>query len=380
MTEDEQDFYTRCPHCNTMFRVLERAIEASQGWVKCGRCHKVFDCRDHEVDAAEFQKDEQEVSKEDNPPPPQAPSVASKADLFDDNDPQLAMFGGARPAKNAPGKPVKPAPAPESGVTDSTETPGAPKLEPPESDATQSGNGQVKAEVSVVAPAKMEPGFLRIDEENGSHTPQLVAENRRKQQEAQQPSKRKEEPVKTENPWLSRTIQAGAQSWKKEKNRFKPQRKYSAAILSVLLLALLLWQVAIVSYSRLSSYRFMSGPLSLVCSVLTCNATTPPITNELDILYANLRRHASRPNVISISAKLINYSNGNIDMPVIRLDLTDAGDQVIASRLIDLGDNPQYVEPPVSELAPGQDVTMTFNIDNPDPAIQGFELGFAGSE
>ncbi len=33
---------TRCPSCGTVFRVGEDQLQSSEGWVRCGRCHGVF--------------------------------------------------------------------------------------------------------------------------------------------------------------------------------------------------------------------------------------------------------------------------------------------------------------------------------------------------
>jgi predicted Zn finger-like uncharacterized protein len=35
--------YTRCPHCDTYFRVSREQLQASSGQVRCGRCQQVFD-------------------------------------------------------------------------------------------------------------------------------------------------------------------------------------------------------------------------------------------------------------------------------------------------------------------------------------------------
>jgi predicted Zn finger-like uncharacterized protein len=35
--------YTRCPHCDTVFRVTPPQLQSSGGQVRCGRCDKVFD-------------------------------------------------------------------------------------------------------------------------------------------------------------------------------------------------------------------------------------------------------------------------------------------------------------------------------------------------
>jgi predicted Zn finger-like uncharacterized protein len=36
---------TRCPRCETAFRVTENQLQARVGQVRCGRCHSVFDAR-----------------------------------------------------------------------------------------------------------------------------------------------------------------------------------------------------------------------------------------------------------------------------------------------------------------------------------------------
>lgn len=33
---------TRCPHCNTIFKVVQDQLKVSEGWVRCGRCTEVF--------------------------------------------------------------------------------------------------------------------------------------------------------------------------------------------------------------------------------------------------------------------------------------------------------------------------------------------------
>ncbi|GAA0767828.1 zinc-ribbon domain-containing protein [Ideonella azotifigens] len=33
---------TRCPACGTVFRVVQDQLKVSQGWVRCGQCHEVF--------------------------------------------------------------------------------------------------------------------------------------------------------------------------------------------------------------------------------------------------------------------------------------------------------------------------------------------------
>ena len=45
---------TRCPQCETTFRVIPDQLKLAQGWVRCGRCTRVFEADQHlfEVPAA----------------------------------------------------------------------------------------------------------------------------------------------------------------------------------------------------------------------------------------------------------------------------------------------------------------------------------------
>jgi predicted Zn finger-like uncharacterized protein len=42
---------TRCPACQTVFRVVPDQLRVSEGWVRCGRCAEVFNASEHFVDA-----------------------------------------------------------------------------------------------------------------------------------------------------------------------------------------------------------------------------------------------------------------------------------------------------------------------------------------
>jgi predicted Zn finger-like uncharacterized protein len=42
---------TQCPHCSTLFRVTEAALNAAQGKVRCCLCRQVFDANAHQVTA-----------------------------------------------------------------------------------------------------------------------------------------------------------------------------------------------------------------------------------------------------------------------------------------------------------------------------------------
>lgn len=97
---------TRCPACNTVFRVVQDQLRVSEGWVRCGRCSEVFNAVEHMVNTA---------SAAPVPPvPPASPDFAAPrvqttststsgsaipAAAEDDN---LSAFKTAAPAPAAP--------------------------------------------------------------------------------------------------------------------------------------------------------------------------------------------------------------------------------------------------------------------------------------
>jgi predicted Zn finger-like uncharacterized protein len=62
---------TRCPHCQTTFRVSQAQLDAAQGKVRCGKCQQVFNAREHINPPAETASDNSVSKKAAPTPPPQ---------------------------------------------------------------------------------------------------------------------------------------------------------------------------------------------------------------------------------------------------------------------------------------------------------------------
>lgn len=43
---------TRCPNCNTLFRITETQLEIADGMVRCGYCREVYDAKQYQTDNA----------------------------------------------------------------------------------------------------------------------------------------------------------------------------------------------------------------------------------------------------------------------------------------------------------------------------------------
>lgn len=86
----EPETLTRCPYCQTRFRVTPRQIEAARGRVRCGHCLYVFNAVEH----AEPEEDATPESQSTAPPEPSSGTETDADDLvFDDNPEEDARDG-----------------------------------------------------------------------------------------------------------------------------------------------------------------------------------------------------------------------------------------------------------------------------------------------
>ncbi len=407
-----------------MFRVSTQMLEMGQGWVKCGRCKKVFDSDQNQVEPSAFlkTKESSDIGDQTEKTRFSSLSVQEKSDSTDlkakpegqasetGSGDQTEKIESSRPAaeKKSANLGVESKQERQLSFIESKEDK---KLETSEPQATLVGKkaDEIKtdkriekqtdkmassAEVVVkisqqkITPAEQEEkttlklSTREINRPVSEETPLTVKPSttsvrptrERTLTEQQKMNAKAEKKRKAEKSQWTKMILAQAQSWKSEKNRFQSRRSYTAILVMIGLLALLIWQVAIVNYSKLANYNFLAGPLKLTCAMVSCNKEKPASEHQFEILHASLRPHQTSPGVITISANLINYSNSDKLLPSIRLDLTDANDVVVASRTINLVDNPQYIDPAISQLAPGQDVKLKLDIDRPVRSAVGFEL------
>lgn len=67
---------TRCPHCQTRFRVTEQQLGVASGKVRCGNCMDVFNARDHAVPSSSAVASAQSATLQGRTPPKPAPVPA----------------------------------------------------------------------------------------------------------------------------------------------------------------------------------------------------------------------------------------------------------------------------------------------------------------
>ena len=63
---------TRCPACQTLFKVVADQLRISEGWVRCGQCGEVFDASNQLLPSASSVEPLQEISPTPEPTLPEA--------------------------------------------------------------------------------------------------------------------------------------------------------------------------------------------------------------------------------------------------------------------------------------------------------------------
>lgn len=90
-----EEKFTRCPGCNTVFRVTDAQLELRDGQVRCGHCRTVFDGRERLISLAPVQPAEGDAPLDElaegpptvtlrsaralDPPPPEAPPAVPES-------------------------------------------------------------------------------------------------------------------------------------------------------------------------------------------------------------------------------------------------------------------------------------------------------------
>lgn len=125
---------TRCTHCGTIFKVVQDQLKVSEGWVRCGRCHEVFNALpalfdlDTEAPPPRQVPPQPASSPAPSTPPPQAPArppvapaAASHAPMSWSRTQPSGLASAPMAASGAPPVPPRapsqPAPTPISAHT-----------------------------------------------------------------------------------------------------------------------------------------------------------------------------------------------------------------------------------------------------------------------
>lgn len=354
---------TRCPSCNTVFRVVPDQLRVSEGWVRCGRCAEVFNAAaaliDLETGKPQPPPADLRIQRAPPPPPPApkpagsaataatadggidlpldmpaaAPATAQRADgealpTVDDSASRFAhdfapdFVPDSLPhSGHAPDSAPGPAETPRTGSAPGPDAPlesaGPP---PPGPTRTRNKKPRPKADPTRAAPAATQPGFLRQAERNAR--------------------------------WSRTPVRAAL--------------GFAAVLGTVALVGQVL-----IEYRELAAARFPALRPALVqsCAWLGCRVGAAMSIDGLTVESSGLVR-VERSNLYRLNVALRNRRDIELALPALELSLTDGQGQLLSRRVL------RTSELGLSQgtLAPGRDLALQATLQLATEPVAGYTI------
>lgn len=365
---------TRCPGCETTFRVTAEQLKARHGKVRCGACQKVFNALDTLVEApvvvptpvppaeeaatavvtdgASSAPDAMNAGAIDATYPDQeAPSSADEPPETAAAIPAEVLVEAHPPLEDSTVLPAESASPPselgidseiaaEAPATSSTETSVELSSEPAElasMNPTAAWTSAESVETAAGAPPQADPAPPAADlpEADRFADPNLVA------------------PLLTEPP--------------------RRTRRWPWLLGAVMALATLALQVAMHFRTEIVVLHPETRPAFLAaCDLLACQLRLPRKAALMSIETSDL--HPDADGRLTLSATLKNRAPFAQEYPALELTLTDTADRALVRRVLAPAD---YLSPrllPDTGLAAGKEVPVDLSIEAPEVAAAGYRL------
>lgn len=309
---------TRCPSCNTMFRVTPQQLQAQQGKVRCGRCMMVFDG---------FK------------------GLATLPDLAPGESREPSMIDAAAPSAAAVA-PDQPAAGPTGGKARPFEIELPPalaefRMEPPEPPAAPS-------EAQLPAPAAE-----LVPEAAPEATPFAGAP----------------QPVATEDELFGQ--EAGPEP---EPEPRRGSRLWGLG--SVVLLFALAAQAAYFYRSDLAvKYPGLKPVLAQMCVVVGCGVPLPQRPKLINVEASDLQIiDPARPSMIQLTATLRNHAGYDLAYPALDLVLTNSREHTLARRIFMPEEYLERGKNVKSGIPANAEITVHLDLDTGSLGAAGFRL------
>jgi len=309
---------TRCPSCNTVFRVTPQQLQAHQGEVRCGRCMMVFDGFKGLAMLPEPAPSEPEV-------PAASPTPVAPQPVLPD-----------QPAAAQP----EPVAYHDQGMTES----------PPESPSEP-----------------VAPGFEF--EPVSSPAPELVAAQ-------PEPRDRADDLQPKTSPVAARPVAVHEEMRVEEGGVDLARRTRLWAAGSVFLLLALAGQASYLYRVELAAnYPALKPVLMKMCEAAGCNVPLPQRPKLVYIEASDMQGiDPARPGVIQLTATLRNHAGYDVAFPALDLVLTNTREHSLARRIFMPGEYLARGRDVKSGIPASAEVTIHLELDTGNLGAAGFRL------
>jgi predicted Zn finger-like uncharacterized protein len=303
---------TRCPACDTVFRISPPQLLAQNGTVRCGRCLTVFDGFKTLSTAPDFEASESAA-------PDAAAANASTAEST-----------------------MSVAAAPEIAATDSVPVPMPSSPEPTFELESVSATELAAAAVPIPEPAA-KSGVAEETRDFGPAPEQLTLED---------------------HLFLEETREANAR-----------RRRLWGAGAALLLLALTAQAVYAYRGEIAAYYPGVRPYLARMCDTLHCAINLPQRPRVIAIEASDLQAtDPARPGAIHLTATVRNHGSHDVGFPALDLVLTNTRDHTLARRIFLPHDYLEPGRDPRAGIPANAEMTINLDLDTGDLNAAGFRL------
>ncbi len=334
---------TRCPYCQSWFRVRAEQLSIAHGRVTCGTCDRVFSALATLVD------DE--------------PAAAPRLDV------------------NAPS--THPAPAPAIPAASESETAAAEtaegdiaESEVAESEVAEADTAEAdtaEAETAEAETAEAETAEAETAEAETAEAETAEAETAEAETAARRSVDTGGAPPADDVPALLREEYAALARAQAR----QPRRRPWWAVACVLLGCALLVQFAVVERAALAVAVPAAAPwLERLCARLPCPPLAADGRGGVRLLARDVREHPQYEHALLVNATLVNDGATSAPFPIIELVLHDAGGRAVGARRFDPAEYLDHSMPVAAGMPPRQPVYVVIELAGPDAAATSFEFRF----
>lgn len=347
---------TRCPSCETHFRVTAEQLKVRAGRVRCGACQHVFNALDSLIEEPTVVVVAAPASAA--PPEELAPAEAEAGTRLPPQAPGAEEFTGP------------PAPTPESEPTPELIPESVPEPEPVPESAPESVAGSAPESMPESEP---EPAPLPSDAyaEPAAGAAPLAAAAARPEPDIT--GTKTPEPDATD---ADAAVEHEASDWSEAfPEPPPPPRRWPWVIGSLFALVALGLQLALGFRVELVVLWPQTRPaMTALCQFAGCEIGLPAKVNLIGIEASDLHPDSDHPGRLALAATLKNRAPFAQQFPHLELTLTDTADQAVARRILAPADYLPRTTAIADGMPPNADIMLTVGVEPRDMPASGYRL------
>ncbi|WP_148714826.1 DUF3426 domain-containing protein [Chitinolyticbacter meiyuanensis] len=361
---------TRCPNCQTAFKVSESQLAAHGGKVRCGKCSFVFNARAClEETLAEPEPVPQQVAVEPAPAPVATPAAVPA--------PPIALPEPIASTPPAPA-PVEPPVADEPAAVAHAPAEGAQAPEPSVAEMVIAARKARLAAKAVAAQAASEQEEARTEAVPAPipvPVPSPISEKPKADPRDQEALKA----ALKESPLTLNSVYRPIRSLEDEALLTPPEPpsrwRWLAIPLCLLLTLALIAQAGLYFRNQLATdFPWLRPPLVAACAQLGCAMPLPRNAELLRSDYSELTYLPDHNNLIQLSASVRNLAPYAQALPTLELTLTNAREEVVAKKRFPPAEYLVNSEKGRGELGSNDELHAMLQIDVGDLSSTGYTI------